>query len=102
MSFFYLQRYEPNAQSLLFLKDILDVSKPKYVALQLSQEEFDREYLPVLRHPSFLEALKKVEYLMETKNEEALASNQELDITKGIENLYISNYCRLNGCKVYP
>jgi hypothetical protein len=24
----------------------------------------------------------------------------ELDVTKGIEHLYIANYCRLNACKV--
>jgi hypothetical protein len=36
MSFFYLQKYESNAQSLMFLKEILDIAKPKFVALQLS------------------------------------------------------------------
>jgi hypothetical protein len=33
MSFFYLQTYENNAKSLMLLKDMLDVAKPKFVAV---------------------------------------------------------------------
>lgn len=32
--------------------------------------------------------------------EDQLEKMTELDITKGVENLYVANYCRLNGCKI--
>jgi len=44
--------------------------------------------------------MKKVDYLMETKAEKELNNMTEFDITKGFEHLYVSNYCRLNACKV--
>lgn len=36
MSFFYLQSYVNDAKSLMLLKEVLDVAKPKFVALQLA------------------------------------------------------------------
>ena len=41
MSFFYLQGYESGPQNLFLLRDVLDVAKPKLVALQLSEADYN-------------------------------------------------------------
>lgn len=38
--------------------------------------------------------MKKVDYLIKIKDEDKLANLPELDINKGIENLYVVNYCQ--------
>lgn len=51
MSFFYLQGYESGPKNLFLLRDVLDVAKPKIIALQLSEADYNTEYLEVVKHP---------------------------------------------------
>lgn len=38
--------------------------------------------------------MKKVDYLVKIKDEDKLNNLRELDINKGIENLFVVNYCK--------
>ena len=78
----------------------MDVAKPKLVALQLSEADYNSQYLDVVKHPQFREVMNKVDYLIKIKEVDKLNHLPELDINKGIENLFIVNYCKQNGCKV--
>lgn len=82
MSFFYLEGYDQNKpESFLTLYDILRISKPNMVALQISEKEYNEIYQPVVLHPKFEDAMRKVEYLTKLKNVE------ELKNMKGISSI---------------
>lgn len=92
MTFFYLQSYQKTGEDLALLKEVLDVAKPKYVALQVSESELESQYKPILRNPFFIEAMKKVNYLLDT-NPKEVENLKELDFKGGLENLYAMHYC---------
>ncbi|EDK31396.1 transmembrane protein, putative (macronuclear) [Tetrahymena thermophila SB210] len=99
MTFFYLQGFEQEKlQSFHNLYDILQISKPKLVALQLSEKEYEEKYQAIINHPQYPELMRKVDFYLQTKSEE-IKNMQELDL-KHLEKLYIFDYCKKNKCQV--
>lgn len=80
------------------MHDILQISKPNFVALQLSEKEYKEKYLPIVQHPAFTDAMKKVELYLKLKSPE-LAQMKEVDL-KDLEKLYMIEYCKINKCQI--
>ncbi|CAD8073908.1 unnamed protein product [Paramecium sonneborni] len=99
MTFFYLQGYKKTGEDLALLKEVLDVAKPKLVALQISEKQLEEEYRPILRNPHLQEIMKKVDYHLKT-NPEEVTKMKELDFYAGLENIYAMHYCQQNSCKI--
>jgi hypothetical protein len=51
----------------MLMYDILNMAKPKYVSLQISDKEYKEEYLNILNHPKFPQAIKTLEYYLKSR-----------------------------------
>lgn len=73
MSFFYLQGFhQQEPESFFTMSEILKISPPNIVVLQLSPEESSDKYAKVMKHPKFEESMRKFEYYLETKDAKAI------------------------------
>lgn len=75
MTFFYLQGFQKqNTNSLFKLYDIMEISKPQIVfkfiqvALDISKDDYEQNYIPITKHPKFNDIMKKVNYHMKMKS----------------------------------
>lgn len=99
MSFLYLQGFKPmDMLSLSTLYDILKISKPNYIALQISEKEYQEKYLPTTKHPLFNGIIDKIDLLLRINSEEVLKVD-EID-ENSLHNLYCIDYCNKNKCKI--
>lgn len=71
----------------------MEVAKPKFVALQITEKTLENDYKPILRNPFFNEAMKKVDYLLKT-DPKAVEQLKELDFHAGLETLLAMHYCQ--------
>jgi hypothetical protein len=100
MSFFYLQKFrQADPNSFFTLKEILKMSPPNIVVLQLSPEESQEKYEKVMRHPKFEELMQKFDYYLESKDAKAIQEMKEFDL-ENLEKLYLIRYCRKKKCTV--
>ena len=99
MSFLYLQGFKPlEIDSITTLYDILRIANPKFVALQLSEKEYQEKYVPIISHPRFPEIMDKIDLLLRIKSPDILQS-KDLDLNL-FENLYSLDYCKRKKCKI--
>lgn len=99
MSFLYLQGFKPmQTDSFNTLYDILRLANPKFIALQISEKDYEEKYQPVMRHPRFPEIMDKIDLLLKIKSEEILKSS-DLDLSF-FENFYCLDYCQKKKCKI--
>lgn len=100
MSFFYVQGFrQADPSSFLTLKEILKLSPPNIVVLQLSPEESEEKYSKVMRHPKFDELMQKFDYYLDSKDTTAIQEMKEFDL-ENLEKLYLMRYCRTKKCTV--
>ena len=73
LTFFYLQGYRENDLNSLFnLSDILQVAKPKFVAMPMSEKDFKDQFSFSLNHPKYTDVMRKVNFSLQTRSEEIL------------------------------
>ena len=71
MSFLYLYGYkQPDIDSFFTLYDMLNLSKPNLVAIQLSEKEYQNTYTKIMSNPKFDETMQRVEYFAKIKSED--------------------------------
>lgn len=99
MSFFYLQGFKPKEMlSLSTLYDILTIAKPNYIALQLSEKEYNEKYVPTMKHPLFPGIMDKIDLLLRIRSEEILKFD-EID-EKSMHNFYCIDFCKKRKCRI--
>ena len=99
MSFFYLQGFKPlELNSMSTLYDILKVANPKFIALQLSEKEYQENYVPIMMHPRFTEIMDRIDLLLRVKSDEILKFT-DLDL-RLLHNFYCIDYCQKKKCKI--
>ena len=74
------------------LHDILQISKPNFIALNISSEECQDKYQKVIAHPLFKKTIDKVDLCLKTRNTEELSNVKDISL-KNLQNLYLIDYC---------
>ena len=71
LSFFYLQGYDKKQLSSYYtFYDMLHLAKPTLIALQLSEDEYQKKLANFVDSPKFYESMERVEYFTKIKSEE--------------------------------
>lgn len=73
MSFFYLFSTDRStAESLYLLNDVFNFAKPRFLGLEMSEEDFKAKFGAYIKTEEFRNDMKKVEFLIATKKEDEL------------------------------
>eukprot|EP01017_Pseudomicrothorax_dubius_P005905 TRINITY_DN11605_c0_g1_i1.p1 TRINITY_DN11605_c0_g1~~TRINITY_DN11605_c0_g1_i1.p1 ORF type:complete len:232 (+),score=46.35 TRINITY_DN11605_c0_g1_i1:128-823(+) len=99
MTLLYLQGIERNETSGLYdLHELLDLSRPNFVALPISEKDFADRYKQIINTPRYPESMKKLEYFLKTKE---LDMKQLPDIAEDdIPYLFAYDFCLRKQCKI--
>jgi len=88
-----------STQSLYELDELVNFCQPRYVAIKLSEQDYSKNYEAYARSAAFRTDMKKLDFLIKTKNEEEIKNFRGWNM-KDLHNFYLFNYCTYKKCQV--
>lgn len=86
-------------ESLYSLDELMNFIQPRYVAVKLSDEQYSKKYETYARSAAFKTDMKKLDFLIKTKNDEEIKGFRGWDL-KDLHNFYLFDYCNRKKCAV--
>ena len=89
-----------NETSSLYEQDeIINFIQPKYVNVKQSEQDYNKNYEKYTRGPSFREDMKKLDFLIKTKNDEEQKNFRGWE-PYDLHQFYLFDYCLKKKCQV--
>jgi hypothetical protein len=74
MSFLYLYKTEKDSlDSLYLMQDLLTFTKPKFMGMVMTEEDFKRKYAAYIKSNEFKTDMKKLDFMILTKKGDEIA-----------------------------